>query len=112
MNEGRRALLERKMNCKPGDLAVIKRGFGRSDLVGLPVTVVREAYPGEEAQAKHDFGSINKNGYGVVWYCDGPGAHLPRVIADRCLRPIRPQPDDAVDETLTWLPVPSTKETV
>jgi hypothetical protein len=31
-------------------------------------------------------------------------------VADDCLRPIRDPGDDAQDETLSWLPVPSREE--
>jgi hypothetical protein len=89
-----------KLNCKPGDLAVIIKG-GLSDRnVGKLVTVI---------------GPTDKIGEWMV-RCDRPmnvaiggiaaGEKFVGPIADSRLRPIRPQDDDAQDETLIWLGVP------
>jgi hypothetical protein len=83
------------MNCKPGDLAVIVR---KSKLIGLLVNVVGPALDGELG----------------VWTVE-PLRPIPCPAAggwkcaDHNLRPIRDPGEDARDETLNWLPVP-TKE--
>lgn len=90
------------MNCKPGDLAVIVNGgyFDRH-LIGKIVRVL----------------AISQKEPNICWSYDGPrlstvwGAVI--GLADEMLRPIRDPGDDATDETLTWLPVPSRgRETV
>jgi hypothetical protein len=88
------------MNCKPGDLAVIVRGRN----IALPclgrivrvLSTVPSPYCGSPA-----------------WKLETPLQHpvegTMAYILDECLRPIRDPGDDARDETLDWLPVP-TKE--
>ncbi len=101
------------MNCKPGDLAVRVAAFGDSLMeVGALVRCVR----------------LNRGVVRLVGVQDGPGhevnntwqvewrgkTHSPcgRILAipDEHLRPIRDPGDDAQDETLQWLPVPSTEK--
>jgi len=94
------------MNCKPGDLAVFVRSMAGNE--GKIVRCIRLATEDELSRT----GFNQKDG--PVWVvdqamnCTSPGVRLP-LGKDRNLRPIRPQPDDAVDETLLWLPVPSEK---
>lgn len=93
------------MNCKPGDIArIIEQGRNRDALVRVLDDL--ECDPG-------------------VWRCEA----LQTVVAyrlnwpvgsfpagtilwgpDANLRPIRDPGDDAQDETLSWLPVPSTEK--
>lgn len=89
------------MNCRPGDLAVIVCATSKVEREWLGKIVrVLSAIPGYG-----DEGS-------VCWSYEG--AELVHPLFGRCkgihdwaLRPIRPQPDDARDETLDWLPVPT-----
>jgi len=84
------------MNCKPGDLAV---NVGRrSEFVGEVYLVLR-LYDGPWIFTTPEEPS---------WWIEHRGREF--HCADADLRPIRPQDDDATDETLLWLPVP-TKET-
>ena len=92
------------MNCKPGDLAVIVDTQDPRWLKDI----------GRLVNILEPFGD------GVSWFIspvDGRGFEMSgRVLQRMCeydknLRPIRDPGDDAQDETLQWLPVPSTKET-
>lgn len=101
------------MNCKPGDLAVIVRvNANTKESLGRIVEVVHAEHPSTYILA---FG-INEEL--PRWLCRGVGGPLKThsgqvfdavVIPDFALRPIRDPGDDAQDETLQWLPVP-TKE--
>lgn len=109
------------MNCKPGDLAVVVRPHFRH---GAIVSVLRECSPKERdalIALEREWGEC-----GFVWLCGmvtgsrgvdnatGRAAYLypgdEAWIADKYLRPIRDPGDDAKDETLQWLPVPSTEK--
>lgn len=74
---------------------------------GHLVKVVRTARPIET------FGDVGYHSIGPSWVCEGSvtmdDGRVERVsvISDECLRPIRDPGDDARDETLDWLPVPS-----
>lgn len=93
------------MNCKPGDLAVI----------------VRPEYPNGDKPDTWALGRIVVCASLYHWasvpcwrlveaLIDRHGDEL-EGIPDADLRPIRDPGDDATDETLLWLPVPSrTKE--
>lgn len=90
------------MNCKPGDLAVVVRTHPdeRQAAIGKIVRIVSLA-PTHQA----------------AWTVDPPvtvpwcGRRVTlQHVEDAALRPIRDPGDDARDETLEWLPVP-TKET-
>jgi len=86
------------MNCKPGDLAVIVKTAPEGEfLLGRVVHVLR-LWSANEWEVVLDRPITNPiNGeYG-----------LHGVAPDECLRPIRDPGDDATDETLTWLDVPS-----
>lgn len=100
------------MNCKPGDLAYVTSGAKTPGLAGRFV-IVGEPNP---------LGRVIVDG--VIFDCPRPGftctaadgGTLPtlwdgdvkrRPIAAAILRPIRDPGDDAQDETLQWLPVPS-----
>lgn len=94
------------MRCKPGDLV---------RYVGTP-----------EPQVPNIYGWIGKavrfinTGDNGGWLVDPPiypGKIFRKgewmrgdVVVDDCLSPIRDPGDDARDETLDWLPVPTTKK--
>ena len=83
------------MNCKPGDLAVYV-GY-QPQFWGHIKTVVRFV-------GYHPWDG--KPG----WWVEPPfvGGHgHQNIVYDESLRPIRDPGDDARDETLEWLPVPS-----
>lgn len=106
------------MNCKPGDLAVVLPPHFRH---GVIVGVIRECRSEERASLV----ALEKEWEvcGHVWLCrlvtasrgiddvTGKAAYLMPGdevwVADKYLRPIRDPGDDAVDETLQWLPSPS-----
>jgi hypothetical protein len=81
------------MNCKPGDLAMYV-GLNQ-EYIGHVVTVVSPTTADSPLAV------------------DGPWWHVePKIggkysrTSDASLRPIRDPGDDAVDETLLWLPSP------
>ena len=78
-----------KLNCRPGDLAVIVGGIPTKN-IGVIVTVV------SFNQMKADFYRCH------VWDVDGSAGVA--SVSDDCLRPIRDQP--GADETLQWASVP------
>lgn len=106
------------MNCKPNDLAVVVRPHFRH---GVVVGVVRGVEPRERANLIALDPAWDESGH--IWLCSlvtgsrgvndstGQAAYLlpgdEAWIADQYLRPIRDPGDDAVDETLQWLPAPS-----
>lgn len=83
------------MNCKQGDLAVVIEGAA----VGYIVTCV----------ARYD-GPWFDMDYEPGWKVDRPipkmGGRPEAFIYDKGLRPIRPQPDDAVDEVIQRVGTP------
>lgn len=94
------------MNCKPGDLAVrVKSDDGDMLPLGAVVRCV-----------EYFDGMVMLRGKCTLWagwlveyrgvLKDGDGVHWAAI--DDHLRPIRDPGDDAQDETLQWLPVPST----
>lgn len=107
------------MNCKPGDLAIVVRGrSGKND--GKIVRVIRRA-ANEEPIGKFLACAAGDELTNVSWMCSGNDLYTGRgegplqewVFRDSVLRPIRDPGEDATDETLTWLPVPSReRETV
>lgn len=98
-----------KLNCKPGDLAVIVRGLTTNRNVGKLVTVIGPGFqPGFWiVKSDHPLKAIFGGMGGLSSECTvGP-------IEDRRLRPIRAPGDDAVDESAAWLPpVPRTAQQV
>lgn len=86
-----------RLNCKPGDLAMIVRtSSGFSSALGHVAVCVAPAPQGSPVTGL--FG----------WIIDPPAmvngvSH--NACADWCLRPIRD--NDGTDETLTWLDVPT-----
>lgn len=82
------------MNCKPGDLAIVIDSGAYPETLGMIIRVTKVC-------------PIHKD----CWETDPPyfvaGYRLPAAFNDCCLRPIRDPGEDATDETLLWLPVPS-----
>jgi hypothetical protein len=89
------------MNCKPGDLAVIVQSPPEvAHNIGkiVQVTTTTTSWDGVLCwRLKEPFPDVV---CGVPGTCYG--------IADAHLRPIRDPGDDARDQTLSWLPVPTT----
>lgn len=92
------------MNCKPGDLAMFVRSGAGNE--GKVRRVLRLATSEELAEARF----VQE----PTWILDAPvpANYGPPVVLgkDRYLRPIRDPGNDAKDETLSWLPVPSTEK--
>lgn len=105
------------MRCRKGDLAIVRTSIKEID--GMFVHVVQRAYEGATVTVNGvshvSFGPDNwliEFGRPVKgWYrgCE----HLnvtEAIVSDRQLIPIRDPGDDARDQTLDWLPVPSREE--
>jgi len=101
------------MNCKPGDLAIVHGATWTPELNNRFVIVMRIA-------REEEYSSVGPPC--VVWICrPASGGTLPvrhvstgelihahmRPIGDPYLKPIRDPGEDAQDETLQWLSVPS-----
>lgn len=98
------------MNCKPGDLAVVIRSWAGNEgrvVQCIELDAWKSNIPGQ-------FPDGRSSPPEPIWVIDRPlpdfDGDMDCTIADSQLKPIRPQADDARDETLGWLPVP-TKET-
>ena len=106
------------MNCKPGDLAVVVSLGGSFAHLNDRIVEVLERAPNSPF-VKLPNGAVSR-GEERCWIVHFPGkvamplggeAHKQThyaVCRDENLRPIRDPGEDAVDETLQWLPVPST----
>lgn len=101
-----------KLNCKPGDLAVIIReGRGRDDLCGRIVEVIKAASK-DRFELPDGFMQGPSEDSRPRWVCRFPnkvrvdidigGSRMAEYATapDSALRPIRPEEGD--DETLTW----------
>ena len=90
------------MNCKPGDLALVLSNV-RTRSVGIADLIVKVT-------------ELTVNFWDVPsWRFDcsprfSPSGEPVTVIPDEMLRPLRDPGDDAQDETLQWLQVPTTEE--
>lgn len=84
------------MNCKQGDLAVVVRLRGGS-YRGIQLGSIVECLSPARSPRGEPSWVIVRNG----------GLFGDLCIVDSALRPLRGNPGQ--DETLTWLPVPSTK---
>ncbi len=101
------------MNCKSGDLAVVTSAAYYKENVGKLVLVV-ERYTGASVDGlRYGRGEwvVESLGTPLVTGSFGIASHRVRktVSRDCALRPIRDPGDDAQDETLSWLPAPSTE---
>jgi hypothetical protein len=107
------------MNCKPGDLAVIVRGRVDTSNVGKFVTVRRALghFAAGETFRGPDGGMKSAPTDDFYWWIEGPSLRCMERsvdawhVEDSRLRPIRDPGEDARDETLNWLPVPSQEKT-
>lgn len=99
------------MNCKPGDLAVVVRGQMSAGRIVRCIRVLQRG----EIVASTGGTDCRVNG-DSEWLIEGSVYRrtLPdntlrsiSVADDEWLKPIRDPGEDATDETLTWLPVPS-----
>ena len=109
-----------KLNCKPGDLAIVlsRRNGAACIATGKFVEVVRSTAPSCLSQTPDGlwFKPHPESDSGAIWLIKYQHAELyfsktgkPRTslydfIPDSRLRPIRDPGPDAVDETLIWLP--------
>jgi hypothetical protein len=106
-----------KLNCKPGDLAIIVRST-----LGNENKIVRVLYadPGNSLPSGSVYEIDGRKWFGIStefrWVIESQGSDLRsdtgalfkrRPVRDCWLRPIRDPGDDAKDETLSWLPVPT-----
>lgn len=90
------------MNCKPNELAYVINCEGTRDagIDGRFVTVTSLTL-------------LSDDGRNQCWEYEGPRLFVAKTgsvingLSDRILRPIRDPGDDARDESLDWLPVPS-----
>lgn len=107
------------MNCKPGDLAVIV-GFSpeHPHLTGRIVEVIEAAPSG--CRFKLPDGKTNQASRPGTWVIRfqnivdltglrGRPNGLYAACHDSNLRPLRDPGENAQDETLSWLPVPTTE---
>lgn len=87
------------MNCKPGDLAVFVRSYCGNE--GKIVRCIRLV----DWPPRYGYESVES-----VWETDRPvrdtWGETTFMALDSYLRPIRPQPDDAVDEMVQKLGKP------
>jgi hypothetical protein len=98
------------MNCRPGDLAVFVRSTCGNE--GRIVRCLRRAVGSD--MERYGFSAHWAHRF-VYWVidaevnCIGEFGDLTRVEMgdDEFLRPIRDPGEDAVDETLLWLPSPT-----
>lgn len=87
------------MNCKPGDAAMVVRVHDPKNSWMLGQVVVCKQLVTEKGVAMWLLEEAIEEPAPSPWAWD--------CVADACLRPIRDPGDDAQDETLSWLPVPS-----
>lgn len=87
------------MRCKPGDIARIIDA-PRTREIGMVDRLVK----------------VTHRVYSVYWAIEHPipmgNDEFAAYFHDSLLRPIRDPGDDAQDETLTWLPTPSTPKEI
>lgn len=97
------------LNCKPGDLAFVVRAKDTPGLVGYFVIVERMIVCGEYLNGRRILGAtptwmVSSAVAGSTLpttFADGTLSHwLRRPIADKCLRPIRP--NEGEDEAMSW----------
>lgn len=100
------------MNCKEGDLAIVICGEKSSGRIVrciklVPGGTVTMTKCGRRVRVNEDDGpQWLVDGWAVFWAPEY-GQFEASVIPDYGLRPIRDPGEDAQDETLSWLPVPS-----
>ena len=93
------------MNCKPGDLAIVVIGRNAGKLFTcLKLKYVRVFLSTGEMPLKWCW-EADCN------FEDWSGDIVDNLIEDDLIRPIRNPGEDARDETLSWLPVPTREST-
>ena len=108
----------KKLNCKPGDIAiVIESGLNLGKLVQVERVYVngevvsRATWPDETGSGLLAW--VVHSISGPLWSCNVArtrnSSSMMRVFNDRDLRPIRQT--EGADETLTWKALPTTRET-
>ena len=111
-----------KLNCKPGQLAIVVGGPSELGNLGKIVRVLRLLAPHDRIHSvcgRHTAGALEGH---QAWETDtvlclgvefgGRRVFVP-VAADEDLRPIGDPGEDEQDESLSWLPSPTkTPETV
>lgn len=80
------------MNCKPGDLARIKKPYRDNSVIDLYVEVVRASVPGGKIRARDGGITEHAENHLAGWICNASADSFPRLIADCALEPIRDQP--------------------
>lgn len=102
-----------KLNCRPGDLAYAVSAKETPEMIGRLVLVERlagkEEYEpsGPTASPAWIVASVGRSALPIRFRTAGPLVFRPqRPFSDAYLRPIRPQPDDAEDESFKWAPAP------
>ena len=93
------------MNCKQGDIAIVVLSFA-----GNEGKIVRCMRPLIMKWKRYDGSTYMSESWEIDIALPDRYGVLSKYTQDRQLRPIRDPGNDATDETLTWLPVP-TKET-
>jgi hypothetical protein len=91
------------VNCKPGDLARVVHTI-ETELIGMADKIVRVTVASRSASQEMAWAY---EGEMFKCKCTPSCTNVVQCIPDEDLRPIRDPGDDARDETLTWLPVPS-----
>lgn len=87
------------MNCKQGDLAVMVRSDYEENVGALFEVLEYSPWRGHDWKCTNITRAMTAEGW------QKPGAVNWAIDAD--LRPIRDPGDDAVDETLLWVPSPA-----
>ncbi len=105
-----------ELNCKQGDLAVFVRPMNPLNQ-GAFVNVLEPLgrFESEQRFVCPGGRTWRVDRAGFYWWCEAHSmmhlTNLPSIkkapLLDTALRPIRPQPDDAQDETLLWAHVPA-----
>ena len=89
-----------KLNCKPGDLAVIVRSDAGNE--GRIVRCIR--FVGKVP------GWVDDDRWEIDQVLKGHLGGKSKTVRDSRIRPLRDPGEDARDESLSWLPVPSREE--
>lgn len=101
------------MNCKPGDLAIVIRGPDKAYIPVGAIVLCLHLNSGKFLEVVDGRGEVVDLIDGeTFWDVEWRGQRTCNLgfafgVADSDLRPIRDPDQDAQDETLSWLPVPS-----
>lgn len=87
------------MNCRPNQMAMVVRGEPRENLGRVVKVLERVGNPFELL-----LGYVLWTYEGELSMGDGTRAE---AVADDCLRPLKDPGEDARDETLSWLDIPT-----